>query len=142
MGADPFQIDTDNICPHLQTMLKVKSIASDAVEIIQKEFPVTNPPQNISQLPQQFRPPSNPPVIIAEKPSSLPLIPKELRFDAESLSSPIGPLLNSNIWFFKAINWQKRFCQVELSSLTAAQKERRKKELNSEDDTILIEWSK
>lgn len=82
MGADPFQIDTENLCPHLQAMLNVKSVASDAVEIIQKEFPVTNPPQNIPQPPQkQFRPPANP-VIIAGKPSSLPQIPKELRFDA------------------------------------------------------------
>ncbi len=88
MGADPFQIDTENLCPHLQVMLKIKRVASDSLEIIEKEFPVTNPPQNIPQPSQkQFRLPSNP-VIIAEKPYSLPQIPKELRFDAMSLGSP------------------------------------------------------
>jgi hypothetical protein len=57
MGADPFQIDTENLCPHLQAMLKIKSVASDAVEIIEKEFP-------------------------ASKPFPVPQIPKDLRFDA------------------------------------------------------------
>jgi hypothetical protein len=81
MGADPFQIDTENLCQHLQGMLKIKSVASDAVEITEKEFPATNPPK-IPQQPQQpIQPPSNP-VVIAAKPSSLPQIPKELRFDA------------------------------------------------------------
>ena len=78
MGADPFQIDTENLCHHLQAMLKIKSVASDAVEITEKEFQATNP-QNIPQQPIQ--PPSNP-VVVAIKPSSLPQIPKELRFDA------------------------------------------------------------
>ena len=58
MGGDPFQIDTENLCSHLQEMLKIKSVASDAVEIIEKEFPATNPPQNIPQPPQKpYQPP-------------------------------------------------------------------------------------
>ena len=79
MGADPFQIDTENLCHHLQGMLKIKSVASDAVEITDKEFPATNPPnipqQPIPQIPQKpIQAPSNP-VLIANKPPSLPQIP-------------------------------------------------------------------
>ena len=82
MGADPFQIDTENLCTHLQAMLKIKSVASDAVEITEKEFPATNPQQSIPQPPQKPIQAPSKPVVVAEKPSSLPQIPKELRFDA------------------------------------------------------------
>ena len=33
MGADPFQIDARNLCPHLKRMLNVKYLSSDALEI-------------------------------------------------------------------------------------------------------------
>jgi hypothetical protein len=33
MGADPFQLDTENLCPHLQEMINIKRVASDAFEI-------------------------------------------------------------------------------------------------------------
>ncbi len=70
MGADPFQLDTENLCPHLREMISIKRVASDAFEI--------KPPQNpISPL----KPLPNP-IKAAEKPVSLPQIPKELRFDA------------------------------------------------------------
>lgn len=51
MGADPFQIDTENLCHHLQAMLKIKSIVSDAVEIIEKEFSASN----LHQIPKELK---------------------------------------------------------------------------------------
>ncbi len=78
MKADPFQLDTENLCPHLQEMISIKRVASDAFEIIEKQFSNPKPPQNpISSL----QPPSKP-IKPAEKPISLPQIPKEFRFDA------------------------------------------------------------
>jgi hypothetical protein len=38
MGADPFQVDTENLCPHLQEMINFKRVASDAFEIFEKQF--------------------------------------------------------------------------------------------------------
>lgn len=52
MGADPFQIDTEDLCPHLQKRLKIKSVASDLVEIIGDEAPAIIPLQNAAQSPQ------------------------------------------------------------------------------------------
>ncbi len=53
MEADPFQLDTEDLCPHLQGAIQVKHVASDAFEIIEMQF-------------------SDP----------KPYIPRELRFDA------------------------------------------------------------
>jgi hypothetical protein len=78
MEADPFQLDTENLCPHLQEMINIKRVASDAFEIIEKQFPNPKAPQNpISPL----QPPPNP-FKAAEKHVSLPQMPKELIFDA------------------------------------------------------------
>jgi hypothetical protein len=33
MGADPFQLDTENLCEHLQEAIGIKRVASDAFEI-------------------------------------------------------------------------------------------------------------
>jgi hypothetical protein len=78
MGADPFQLDTEDLCPHLQEMISIKRVASDAFEIIEKQFSNPKPPQNpispVKPLPN--------PIKAAEKPVSLPQIPKEFRFDA------------------------------------------------------------
>jgi hypothetical protein len=70
MGADPFQLDTENLCPHLQEMINIKRVASDAFEI--------KPSQNaINPLQPLLNPNKG-----AEKPISLPKIPNEFRFDA------------------------------------------------------------
>jgi hypothetical protein len=78
MGADPFQLDTENLCPHLKEMISIKRVASDAFEIIEKQFSNPKPPQNpispLKTLPN--------PIKAVEKPVSLPQIPKEFRFDA------------------------------------------------------------
>ncbi len=85
MGADPFRVDYESMCPHLQGILKIKHLASDGFDIVGKipTQPTPNIPQPpIPQIPQKpIQAPSNP-VAIANKPSSLPQIPKELRFDA------------------------------------------------------------
>ncbi len=78
MEADPFQVDTENLCPHLREMINIKRVGSDAFEIIEKQFSNPKPPQNsISPL----KPLPNP-IKAVEKPVSLRQIPKELRFDA------------------------------------------------------------
>jgi hypothetical protein len=33
MGADPFQINTANLCTHLQQMLNIQYVSSDAIEL-------------------------------------------------------------------------------------------------------------
>ena len=33
MEADPFQIDTSNLCPHLKEILNVKYASSEALEV-------------------------------------------------------------------------------------------------------------
>jgi hypothetical protein len=78
MGADPFQVDTENLCPHLRERINIKRVGSDAFEIIEKQFSDPKPPQNpispLKPLPNHIK--------AAEKPVSLPQIPKEFRFDA------------------------------------------------------------
>jgi hypothetical protein len=78
MDADPFQLDTENLCPHLQEMISIKRVASDAFEIIEKQLSNPKPPHDAIS-PLQLFPNS---IKAAEKPVSLPQIPKELRFDA------------------------------------------------------------
>jgi hypothetical protein len=76
MGADPFQVDTENLCPHLQERINIKRVGSDAFQIIDKQF--SDPkPQNLNS---PLKPLPNP-IKAAEKPDSLPQIPKEFRFD-------------------------------------------------------------
>ncbi len=77
MGADPFQLDTENLCPHLQEMISIKRVASDAFEIIEKQFSNPSNPQNQINLQ-----PHQKPDVPAEPITSLPQIPKEFRFDA------------------------------------------------------------
>ena len=33
LGADPFQIDTSNLCPHLKQIFNIKYVSSDALEV-------------------------------------------------------------------------------------------------------------
>ncbi len=33
MGADPFQIDTSNLCSHLKQIFNIKYVSSDALEV-------------------------------------------------------------------------------------------------------------
>ncbi len=78
MGADPFQVDTENLCPHLQERIIIKRVGSDAFQIIEKQFSDPKPPQNPISPPKPL--PNH--IIAAEKPVSLPQIPMEFRFDA------------------------------------------------------------
>jgi hypothetical protein len=38
LGADPFQIDTSNLCPHLKKIFSIKQVSSDALEVQDFQF--------------------------------------------------------------------------------------------------------
>jgi hypothetical protein len=79
MGADPFHIDTSDLCPHLRQIFNIKYVSSDALEVQDLEFS-EDEAQKGTNLVQKLS-------LTSKKPSSLPYIPKDYRFDAESLNS-------------------------------------------------------
>lgn len=105
MKADPFQVDLDNLCHHLRQRLIAKRVSSNFLEIIDNNIPhdiIENkqPNQNYGQLSR-------------EVPFSLLNIPKELRFDEQSLNSPeLGLPPTTESIFLRLVSYQRRYYQV------------------------------